>query len=376
MKYGHAILIGTSGWSYRSWRGVFFERSIPVARHLEFYASRFPTTELNGVFYRTPTVEAVRAWGERTPDNFVFAWKASKFITHWKRLTEKSQNSLELMETRLRLLGRKAGPVLFQLPPQFRKDRERLASFIRLLRVPRRYVFEFRHLSWYEDDILDLLRDNDIALCLSDHHDAPSPWVITARHVYLRAHGPTGRYRGHYASNALQSWAVRLLDLHLRQHDIYVYFDNDQKSAAPKDALRLTSIVRSIGATRRDQVPEPRSIADVGLSGETAAKESVMPRGDKSSYTSKQKRKAEHIEEGYEKRGVSHKEAERRAWATVNKESGGGKKNGSGRGKPENRSASRKGGRLGARAAARRPAAARSASARKGARTRQRRASR
>jgi plasmid stabilization system protein ParE len=137
--------------------------------------------------------------------------------------------------------------------------------------------------------------------------------------------------------------------------------------------MHLMALVQSLGMAQPRR-PELASGARVGLSGEPRAKESAMPRGDKSSYTGKQKRKAQHIEEGYEKRGVSAKEAERRAWATVNKESGGGKKSGSGRGKPENRSASRKGGRLGGRAAARRPAAARSASARKSARTRQRRA--
>jgi uncharacterized protein YecE (DUF72 family) len=373
MTQKQPILIGTSGWSYGSWRGPFFDRDIPVARHLEFYAERFATTELNGVFYRTPTVEAVRSWAERTPESFVFAWKASKFITHWKRLTHKCRNSLALMESRLRLLGDKAGPVLFQLPPQFHKNRERLASFLRLLSKRRRYAFEFRHSSWYEDDILDLLRDRDIALCISDHADAPAPWIVTARHVYVRGHGPTGQYRDHYPAKTLQLWADRIGELHRSGHDVSVYFDNDQKSAAPKDGLRLMAMVRSLGLAQLRR-PELPSGSRVGLSGESRAKESAMPRGDKSSYTDKQKRKAQHIEEGYEKRGVSSKGAERRAWATVNKETGGGKKSGSGRGKSENRSASRKGGRLGGRAAARRPAAARSASARKGARTRQRRA--
>ena len=174
------VLVGTSGWSYRSWRGPFFPEDVPARLHLEFYASRFRTTELNGVFYRTPTEEAVRGWAEHTPDDFVFAWKASKFITHWKRLNDTCRNSIELMESRLKLLRGKAGPVLFQLPPHFEKDRERLASFFKLLRAKRRYAFEFRHPSWYEDDILDLLRDHDMALCISDHHDAPSPWLATA----------------------------------------------------------------------------------------------------------------------------------------------------------------------------------------------------
>lgn len=113
------LFIGTSGWSYASWRGPFFPEKLPSRLHLEFYASCFASTELNGVFYRTPTEAAVRAWAEQTPKGFVFAWKASKFITHWKRLNDTPVNSIALLESRLRLLGKKAGPVLFQLPPQF-----------------------------------------------------------------------------------------------------------------------------------------------------------------------------------------------------------------------------------------------------------------
>jgi len=243
MANGRKILIGTSGWSYKSWRGPFFPEKLPARLHLEHYAEHFSTTELNGVFYRTPTVEAVRAWAKRTPDNFVFAWKASKFITHWKRLNDTSRNSLALMETRLRLLGGKAGPVLFQLPPQFSKNRERLASFLKLLSRKRRYAFEFRHPSWYEDDILDLLRDNDIALCISDHHDAPSPWVATAAHVYIRGHGPQGTYRGRYATRTLEKWSRWIQDRRRRGDEVHVYFDNDQKSAAPKDAERLMALL-------------------------------------------------------------------------------------------------------------------------------------
>ena len=113
------ILIGTSGWHYDSWRGPFFPRGLPLKNQLQFYASQFPTTELNGVFYRTPTQAAVRSWNEQTGRNFVFAWKASRFITHWKRLSANSENSLALLEDRLSLLGVKAGPILFQLPPNF-----------------------------------------------------------------------------------------------------------------------------------------------------------------------------------------------------------------------------------------------------------------
>jgi uncharacterized protein YecE (DUF72 family) len=237
------VLIGTSGWSYRSWRGPFFPREVMIKHHLQFYATQFSTAELNGVFYRTPTVEAVRAWRDGTPDDFIFAWKASKFITHWKRLTEKSRNSLALMETRLRILGRKAGPVLFQLPPQFAANRERLAGFLKLLKPKRRYAFEFRHASWYERPILDLLREHDISLCLSDHHDAPAPWQVTASFVYVRGHGPGGRYKGSYSDKTLHEWAGKIAGWQRQRRDVYVYFDNDQKSAAPFDALRLMRLL-------------------------------------------------------------------------------------------------------------------------------------
>jgi len=233
------IEIGTSGWSYRSWRGPFFPEKLPARLHLKFYASRFSTTELNGVFYRTPSEEAVRAWAKDTPQEFTFAWKASKFITHWKRLGDTSANSLELLEARLRLLRGKAGPILFQLPPHFLKNRERLASFLKVLRPRRAYAFEFRHPSWYEDDVIDLLRDNNVALCISDHHDAPSPWLVTAKHIYLRGHGPHGRYRDQYPSQTLAKWSRWLNEKQRLGHRAYVYFDNDQKSAAPADATRL-----------------------------------------------------------------------------------------------------------------------------------------
>ena len=153
------ILIGTSGWHYDSWRGPFFPKGLPLKKQLQFYAGEFPTTELNGVFYRTPTPEAVKGWRAQTGRDFVFAWKASKFITHWKRLSENSVNSLELLESRLSLLGRKAGPVLFQLPPNFKANADRLAAFFKLLPKKRRYSFEFRHPSWYEPAIYRLLRE-------------------------------------------------------------------------------------------------------------------------------------------------------------------------------------------------------------------------
>jgi uncharacterized protein YecE (DUF72 family) len=237
------ILIGTSGWHYDSWRGPFYPPGLTIKQQLQYYASQLDSAELNGVFYRTPTPEAVRCWREQTGHDFVFTWKASKFITHWKRLSDRSVNSLQLLESRLGLLGDKAGPILFQLPPNFAVDTDRLASFIKLLSRKRRYSFEFRHPSWYCAPVLRLLRDENISLCLSDHHDAPAPWRRTADFVYVRGHGPGGRYAGHYRPATLRAWAARIKSWKKQGCDVFVYFDNDQKSAAPLDAMKLKQLI-------------------------------------------------------------------------------------------------------------------------------------
>jgi uncharacterized protein YecE (DUF72 family) len=239
------VLIGTSGWHYGSWRGPFYPAGLPIKAQLQYYASQFETTELNGVFYRTPTADAVKRWKQQTGENFTFTWKASKFITHWKRLSANSVNSLELMEDRLSLLGDKGGPVLFQLPPNFKADAERLSAFLRMLSSERRYSFEFRHPSWYSAQIIRLLAEENISLCISDHHDAPAPWKRTADFVYVRGHGPGGRYRGHYTAGVLAAWAKRIKSWKSQGCDVFVFFDNDQKSAAPIDALKLKHLLQS-----------------------------------------------------------------------------------------------------------------------------------
>jgi uncharacterized protein YecE (DUF72 family) len=245
------VRIGTSGWHYGSWWGPFFPQDLKKKDALRYYGSQFSATELNAPFYRTPTVEAVRGWVEQTPDDFLFAWKASKFITHWKRLSERSENSIELLESRLKLLGRKAGPVLFQLPPRFEANRERLAAFLEMLPKRRRYVFEFRHPSWYDDAILDVLRERNVALCISDHHHAPAPWVATATHVYLRPHGPGGRYQGSYGDETFRDWARHIARWRRQGRDVFCFFDNDQKSAAPLDARRLAALAAPKSRARR-----------------------------------------------------------------------------------------------------------------------------
>jgi len=243
----HQVVIGTSGWHYDSWRGPFYPANVPKRLWLSYYARHFSSTELNGVFYRTPTEDAVKTWYDQTPSDFVFAWKASKFITHWKRLEMSSRSSLSLMEGRLKLLRLKAGPILFQLPPNFTCNYERLADFLKMLPKRRQYAFEFRHKSWYVEGVYDVLRRHNAALCLSDHKDAPAPWIVSARHVYVRGHGPAGDYRNSYPDSTLQKWTDAIRKWQRQGRQVYVYFDNDQKSAAPKDAERL---IKMVGKTR------------------------------------------------------------------------------------------------------------------------------
>jgi uncharacterized protein YecE (DUF72 family) len=237
------LYIGTSGWSYDDWRARFYPADVPRKKWLEWYATRFASSEINGSFYRTPSEEAVQAWREQTPPNFRFAWKASQFITNWKRLGESSANSIGVMVSRLKILGPKCGPVLFQLPARFEADGERLESFLRMLPKKYSYAFEFRHESWYAPGILNILKADNVALCFSDHHQAPAPWTVTASHVYVRGHGPGGRYKGHYSERTLRLWARRIRRWQSDGLNTYVYFDNDQKSAAPADAQKLLDLL-------------------------------------------------------------------------------------------------------------------------------------
>jgi uncharacterized protein YecE (DUF72 family) len=265
------VWIGTSGWAYDGWRGPFYPRRLAKKDWLNWYGGRFASTEVNGSFYRTPSLEAVRSWREQTPGGFLFAWKASKFITHWKRLNpDTCKNSIDLMVTRLQSLDEKAGPVLLQLPRNFEADRERLARFLRMLPRRYRYAFEFRHPSWYEKSVLDVLQDHDVALCVADHHLAPAPWLVTASHVYVRGHGPDGRYRGNYPETVLQNWIRYIRSWRRQGRTVFVYFDNDQKSAAPTDAQRLQALLTSAphapriasarnGRRKNAEDPAPRS---------------------------------------------------------------------------------------------------------------------
>jgi uncharacterized protein YecE (DUF72 family) len=240
------VRIGTSGWHYKSWHGPFYPARVKIKDFLSYYVQHFDTAEINNSFYRLPTEQAVRAWHDGTPKRFLFAWKASRFITHMKRL-KGIEESIDLVFGRMDALGGKFGPVLFQLPPTFKAEaetRERVARCLSLVPQGRRCAFEFRHPSWYEETTFRILRDHNAALCISDHADAPAPWATTADFVYVRAHGTNGRYAGSYSADTLQAWAGRIADWHRAGRSIYVYFDNDIKSAAPGDAQTLLGLLK------------------------------------------------------------------------------------------------------------------------------------
>jgi uncharacterized protein YecE (DUF72 family) len=214
---------------------------------LSFYIRHFDTAEINNSFYRLPSDQAVKAWRESAPEGFLFAWKASRFITHMKRLKD-IEESIDLVFGRMDGLGEAFGPVLFQLPPAFKandENRARVARCLSLVPQNRRTAFEFRHPSWYEESAFDILRDHNAALCLSDHADAPAPCVATADFVYVRAHGTNGRYAGSYSEDTLEAWSHQIAEWRGKGHDVYVYFDNDIKSAAPGDAQTLLRFVDS-----------------------------------------------------------------------------------------------------------------------------------
>ena len=235
------VRIGTSGWAYKDWRGPFYPPEVKDAARLDYISRRFATLEINASFYRMPSDKAVAAWRDQTPDDFVFAWKASRYLTHNKKLKDPVE-PLAYMFERIVGLGDKIGPILFQLPPNLRRNDERLDTFIAALPVGYRYSIEFRHPGWYDEAVFDRLRAANIALCISDHHDAPAPWIATADFIYLRGHGPGGDYHGRYGEAALKEWAGAI-DCWRADKYVFVYFDNDIRSAAPADAEQLTALV-------------------------------------------------------------------------------------------------------------------------------------
>lgn len=236
------VHIGTSGWHYASWIGPFYPAKLAKPKLLAFYGGHFDTAEINLSFYRLPTEAALDTWRDTTPEDFVFAWKAHRVVTHYRRLRNVEADIPHILG-RMARLGAKDGPVLFQLHPRLSLDRERLAAFLQLLPPGRHYTFEFRHPSWYVPEIMALLGDYNASLCLSDHAAAPAPWEVTADFVYIRGHGPSGRYHGSYPDETLALWAAHIRAWRREGRTVFCYFDNDIKAAAPEDAARLNRML-------------------------------------------------------------------------------------------------------------------------------------
>jgi uncharacterized protein YecE (DUF72 family) len=237
------IRIGTSGYHYKHWVGPFYIPKTPPARMLEFYARHFDTLELNNSFYRLPSPEAFEEWRDATPRNFVFAVKASRYITHQKKL-KAPENAIENMVPRAEHLGKKLGPFLFQLPPHWKSDPGRLLGLLSILPRRHRYAFEFRDPSWIGPQVYRILQKFNAALCIYQLAGYHAPLEITADFAYVRLHGPAaGKYQGSYDDERL-SWWARWIELQARKlKAIYMYFDNDQAGYAAKNALRLKEMV-------------------------------------------------------------------------------------------------------------------------------------
>ena len=236
------VRIGTSGWTYAHWRGTFYPAGTRQQDLLAAYADRFESVEINNTFYNLPSAETVATWRAQTPADFRFAAKASRYLTHMKKLKHPGE-PLERLFGCIDGLGDKLGPVLFQLPPRWRMNPDRLESFIEALPGGRRYAFEFRDASWHHRRILELLAQRRAAFCIFDLAGLRSPIEATADFVYLRLHGPGGPYQGSYDGRTLSGWARRMLGWSRAGKDVYCYFDNDQKGYAPRDALRLKEMV-------------------------------------------------------------------------------------------------------------------------------------
>jgi uncharacterized protein YecE (DUF72 family) len=234
--------IGCSGWNYEHWRGRFYPEGLPESRWLAHYAQSFDTVELNASFYRLPTRRSAERWAEATPQEFLFAVKASRYLTHVKRLREVGKGVALLCERIEPLAGAgKLGPILWQLPENFHRDDGRLAAA--LAELPRgRHCFEFRHASWFVPEVEELLRTHCVALVIGDHPERPFQTLTrTADWMFARLHRGRGR-DGNYTAAQLREWAARVREWR-RKGDVYLYFNDDWNGHAVTEARRLKELV-------------------------------------------------------------------------------------------------------------------------------------
>jgi len=256
MRTGPELRIGCSGWNYKAWRGCFYPDALSPSHWLAHYARRFDTVEANSTFYRLPEAETFAAWAEQTPPGFVMAVKASRYLTHLKRLRD-PEAPLERLFDRAAALGTRLGPVLYQLPGFQKFDRPRLERFLQALpaRLPGRcrrrgarlqHVLEFRDPSWYVPDTFALLREHQVTLCLHDKRASEIDEPHVGPLVYVRFHGTSGHYAGSYGAAALNRWARRLADQWAEGRDVYAYFNNDPDATATQNALALRRRVEAL----------------------------------------------------------------------------------------------------------------------------------
>jgi uncharacterized protein YecE (DUF72 family) len=236
------IHIGTSGWHYKHWRGTYYPDDTRDADQFAIYQQDFSTVEINNSFYRLPTAKAFTEWKKSTPAQFLFAVKASRFITHMKKLKMTKQD-LKLFFSRVDHLGSKLGPILFQLPPRWKLNTERFEAFLQVLPKGYRYTFEFRNETWYNEDVYALLKKYNCAFCIYELERHISPLLVTARFVYVRLHGPGNKYQGSYTTSTLKEWAKLCRKWQRAGKDAYVYFDNDQSGYAAFNAVELKKMV-------------------------------------------------------------------------------------------------------------------------------------
>jgi uncharacterized protein YecE (DUF72 family) len=226
------INAGTSGYSYPEWKGSFYPEKLPQKGFLEYYAGKFSTVEINNTFYRFPKSSLLEGWRDGTPDGFTFAVKANQGITHKGRLQDVEELTRDFVE-RCKLLDEKLGPILFQLPPYFQRDDERLANFLDHLDPRLHYAFEFRHQSWFDEAIFSLLADSGVALCVSEGDKLDTPRLATGRFVYARLR------KDEYTDEELDVWHAWMEEQAAGGRDVFAYLKHDEEGASPEYALRL-----------------------------------------------------------------------------------------------------------------------------------------
>ena len=233
--------IGCSGWQYRHWRGTFYPPDLPQARWFAYYGARFNTVEVNNTFYRLPDASTFKAWKSKAPAGFLYSIKASRFLTHMKKMKDASE-PVDRLFGRARVLGAALGPILYQLPTGWKVDIDRLRAFLRTIPARRRHTIEFRDPSWYTADVFSLLSRHRVTCCVHDMAGSATGQILVGPFVYLRLHGPA-KYSGRYPERTLADWASWLAGQIRSGRDVFVYFNNDARGDAPHDAVRLREFV-------------------------------------------------------------------------------------------------------------------------------------